>query len=192
MYYLIYERLSRVFNASNMDFIHLKYAFIVARSATVSEVLKVKISDLFSLLRIVWERSVGGVFVSGSKASKIVSKCLDEGILKRTVALVFIGLFLVLRICLCVISVFFLYVLGLYCCFLRNASFGCSFCCCSKLCNSGVCSSSKCESAFSAFPDSNTYSTDSWKHTFGAFVRFLHFSDCLYVTFSDCGSITRT
>jgi len=76
-----------------MEFIHLRYAFSAARSATVSLASIFKIRKLPSFAKLACERALVGLLTSGSKDLRIVSNFFPEGNFKRTVALAFIQAF---------------------------------------------------------------------------------------------------
>jgi hypothetical protein len=72
-----------------MEFIHLRYAFRDARSATVSSASTLKIRDPSSCFKSVRARVVAGFLTSGFRELRTVCNFSFEENFKRTVALVF-------------------------------------------------------------------------------------------------------
>ena len=76
-----------------MEFIHLRYAFREARSATVSSASTFRIRDPSSCFKRVRARVVAGFVASGFKEFRTVCNFSFEENFKRMVALVFAAKF---------------------------------------------------------------------------------------------------
>ena len=74
-------------------------------------------------------------------------------------------------------------------CFFNWRALGHAFCDNAQLCGWNVSSARERVPAFSAFPDADAFSFDSWKPALWTVVRLFHRCDYFAVTFPDCGSV---